>query len=508
MIRGYDADQVRAAEQPLLAAGEPLMLRAARALADRTAALLSELTAHHLGDHRILVLAGPGSNGGDGLYAAAMLRRERISADALATGASLHDEGAQALRDAGGAIHRLADLTAGQIDELLTSTTVVLDAILGIGGRPEIPAPIAPLLDAVREHDLPVIAVDVPSFVDATTGRAAPGALAARETVTVGAVKTGLLLPGAAELAGNLHLVDIGLEPHLPTAPAVQRLETVDLAAHLPRPTAASTKYTQGVVALAAGSEQYPGAALLAASGAARTGAGMVRVLAPRRVVDLVLGARPEIIGHLVEPGADGRTLDLSADAIGRTDALVIGPGLPPEDPRALAGVRLLTSSASMPGVIDAGALSVLDSATRLHPDMVLTPHRGEAERLARRLHLDARLPAAELARALAAATGATILLKGAITLIAPGDGGPLLSQADGTPRLATAGTGDVLAGILGALLAAGIPGPQAAATAAALHGRAGRLASHDGRLPLVALDVADHLPAAAGTILNIPGAP
>lgn len=133
---------------------------------------------------------------------------------------------------------------------------------------------------------------------------------------------------------------------------------------------------------------------------------------------------------------------------------------------------------------------------------MVLTPHRGEAERLADRLDIDPGLPAPSLATALAAATGATVLLKGAVTVIAPGDGGPLRAQDDATPQLATAGTGDVLAGVLGTLLAAGLTGPDAAALAALLHGRAGRLASHDGLRPLVALDVAAHLPEVIGTIL------
>src|SRR5699024_8900722 len=212
-------------------------------------------------------------------------------------------------------------------------------------------------------------------------------------------------------------------------------------------------------------------------------------------------------------------------------------------------------------GVLDAGALSALTDAHRFGPDVVLTPHRGEAERLAARLDLDPQLPGARLAPALAratgatvllkgavtliapgdggplraqddatpqlatagtgdvlagvlgtllaaglsgpdAATGATVLLKGAVTLIAPGDGGPLRAQDDATPQLATAGTGDVLAGVLGTLLAAGLSGPDAATVAAILHGRAGRLASHGGLRPLVALDVAVHLPETIGTIL------
>ena len=304
-----------------------------------------------------------------------------------------------------------------------------------------------------------------------------------------------------------MHLVDLGLEEHLPARAAVERLEDADVRALLPRPGRDSTKYSRGVVALAVGSEQYPGAAVLAVSGAARTGAGMVRCLAPQAVLDLVLRARPETVGHPVGPGrAGGRVLD--DETLARTHAVVIGPGLPSDDPRVRRGVALLAGQMDVPaeaprrGVLDAGALGSIDPGVRFGPDVVLTPHRGEAERLARRLDIDPDLPAPDLARALAAATGATVLLKGAITLVAPGDGGPLRSQDDATPQLATAGTGDVLAGVLGTLVAAGLPGPDAAALAALLHGRAGRLASRDGLHPLVALDVADSLPEAIGTIL------
>lgn len=509
MITGWSAAQVRAAEEPLLAAGQPLMLRAARALADHVLTV-SEATS----GARILVLAGAGANGGDGLHAAAMLREAGLTADAITAADRCHEEGAAALTAAGGTLHPLAALEPDQLTELVSGSALVLDALLGIGGRPEVPAALTPLLDEVWQSGVPVIAVDLPSFVDATTGTAAPEALPARETVTFGAVKTGLLLPGGAELAGRVHLVELGLEDHLPGEPAVERFEDAEVRAFLPRPDRASTKYRRGVVALAAGSDDYPGAAVLAVSGAARTGAGMVRCLAPQRVLDLVLAARPETVGHRIERADGGdRAIDLAA--VGRTDALVVGPGLPPEDPRASAGVhrlrRDLTDTAGLPGtapgridrgVIDAGALAVLDPGDRFGPDVVLTPHRGEAERLAARLAIDQDLPGPELARALAAATGATVLLKGAITLIAPGDGRRLRSQDDATSQLATAGTGDVLAGILGTLLAAGLRGPDAAALAALLHGRAGRAASHDGLHPLVALDVADHLPAAIGSIL------
>ncbi|MBB5830692.1 NAD(P)H-hydrate dehydratase [Brachybacterium aquaticum] len=556
MIHGYSAAAVRAAEQPLLAAGEPLMLRAAAALATHAAERLrasgspsadgpvdgtttsTPATSTPTTDPttpRVLVLAGAGANGGDGLHAAAILRREHgIPADAIATASSVHDEGAEALRDAGGTIHPSADLPEEQLRDLLADAELVLDAILGIGGRPEVPGALRPLLAAVRESGVPVLAVDLPSFVDATTGEAALETLPAAATVTFGAVKVGLLLPGGAELAGDLHLVDIGLGPYLDgfaangaaadapdaeasgaadasatataaddRAPHVLRLEDADVRALFPVPGRDDSKYTRGVLAIAAGSEQFPGAAVLAVSGAARAGAGMIRCLAPREVLDLVLRVRPEAVVHPVGPGRSTQRI-LDDQTLARTSAVVVGPGLPGDDPRALRGVAMLAGEGTGPrrGVIDAGALQAVTAAHRFGPDTVLTPHRGEAERLARRLEVDPDLPGPELARALAAATGATVLLKGAITLVAPGNGGALRTQDDATSYLATAGTGDVLAGILGTLLAAGLPGPDAAALAALLHGRAGRLASGGGSHPLVALEVADRLPETIGTIL------
>ncbi|WP_394215331.1 NAD(P)H-hydrate dehydratase [Brachybacterium vulturis] len=505
MIRAYSAQAVREAEAPLLDAGQPLMLRAARALAEHVTDRLRSAASEELRGREggVLVLAGAGANGGDGLHAAALLRREGIAADAIATADRLHEEGAAALREAGGTITALADTTPTMLEERLATTALVLDAMLGIGGRPEVPAALAPLLAVVRDSGVPVIAVDLPSFVDATTGQAAPEALAASETITFGVLKACLLLPGGTERSGAVQLVDIGLSPHLPATSAVLRLEDSDVRALFPRPDRDASKYTRGVVALAAGSEQFPGAAVLAVSGAARSGAGMVRCLAPHQVLDLVLRERPEVVGHRVERANGGPdAVDLAA--VGRTDALVVGPGLAADDPRAVAGVDALQAMTGRLncGVLDAGALSVLTSAHRFGPDVVLTPHRGEAERLAKRLGVDPELPGAELAPALARATGATVLLKGAVTLIAPGDGGPLRAQDDATAQLATAGTGDVLAGVLGTLLAAGLPGPDAAALAAILHGRAGRLASQGGRQPLLALDVAVHLPEAIGTIL------
>ncbi|MFE5777181.1 NAD(P)H-hydrate epimerase [Brachybacterium sp. NPDC056505] len=500
MIRAFTADQVRAAEAPLLEAREPLMQLAAFALAQRALVHLragrgdkGPTGARTVAGARVLVLAGAGDNGGDGLFAAALLRRRGVAADALAVLGRHHEAGAAALRASGGRV-------LSGLDELCARgpISLVLDAITGIGGRPELSPALRELLDAVRGLDAPVLAVDVPSGIDATTGAADPWALAARETVTFGAVKTGLLLPGGADLAGTVHLVDIGLGPHLPERPALERLETADAAALWPTPGRGDDKYSRGVVEIAAGSETYPGAAVLSVSGAARTGAGMVRLDAPRSVLDLVLARRPEVVG-----------------GEGKHQARVVGSGVPEDDPRLARALEDLRTGhrpherTRLPGVVDAGALAAVGTGDGdgaldgFHPGVVLTPHAGEAARLARSLRIDPERPAPELARALAEATGATVLLKGAVTIIAPSDPSePLLSQDDATSQLATAGAGDVLGGVLGALLAAGLPGPRAAALAALVHGRAARDAALGGTAPIAALDVAEHVPRAVATIL------
>jgi hydroxyethylthiazole kinase-like uncharacterized protein yjeF len=509
MRRAYTADQVRAAERPLLEDGAPLMARASFALALRALEHLRRDGAP-LPGARVLVLAGAGNNGGDGLHAAAHLRRRGAAADAIAVLGRHHEAGAEALRAAGGRVLVPADgegadgadgdrdARTRQARTLLEEHArrgridLVLDAVTGIGGRAELSEPLRDLFDAVRATGAPVLAVDVPSGVDATTGESAEGALAARETVTFGAITTGLLLPGGADLTGRVHLVDIGLGPHLPERPALERLGTADAAALWPSPGRGDDKYSRGVVEITAGSPDYPGAAVLSVSGAARSGAGMVRLDAPRTVLDLVLARRPEIVG-----------------GDGKHQSRVVGSGVPEDDERLaralddLAHATRPHEDSPLPGVIDAGGLGAIGPEHRFHRDVVLTPHAGEATRLARVLGIDAEQGVPGLARALAGATGATVLFKGAVTIIAPPEPDePLLSQDDATSQLATAGAGDVLGGVLGALLAAGLPGPRAAALAALVHGRAARAAARGGIAPILALDVAEHVPAAVATIL------
>lgn len=509
MIRAYTADQVREAEKPLLKAGIPLMQRASAGLAAHISALLRDRRGRVPGS-RVVILAGPGANGGDGLHAGALLAARGAHVVAIATGDRLHEGGAAALRRRGGRLLEVEGAAAGTaradvsgaaggaVRDALARADVILDAILGIGGRPQLEAPLAQLIAAAQDaaargHGPSIVAVDVPTGLDATTGQAADGAVRADLTVTFGAVKTGLLMPGARACTGAIELVGIGLGPQLPEQAPVERLEAADAAALWPVPGPTDHKYSRGVVTIDAGSEEFPGAAVLCVSGAARTGPGMIRYRGPRAVLDLVLQRRPEVVG-----------------AEGRRQALVVGSGLSSEDPRAEAGAAELAEPDAV-GVIDAGALGAISSGQRFGPSVVLTPHAGEAARLADALGLadeeseDGRAlrddPAA-LALAIARETGATVLLKGAVTLVAD-ETGHLYSQDDATSCLATAGAGDVLAGILGTLLAAGIDAGQAAALAAMVHGRASVEASRGGLVPICALDVADSVPDALATILG-----
>lgn len=480
MIRAATPDQVRAAERPLLEAGVPLMQRAAAALAARLVPLLRE-RAGHLSGARLVILAGPGSNGGDALLAGAHLARRGVAVTAVGTSERIHEDGAAALRRNGGRLERACD---GQ--NALARADVLVDGVLGIGGRTRLDAPLRELLAAAMAAPAPIVAVDVPTGVDAATGVPGEGAVRADLTVTFGAAKSGLLLPGAAEHVGVLEVVDVGLAPHLPAPADVRRLTADDVRALWPVPSAQDHKYSRGVVTIDAGSEDFPGAAVLSTEGAARTGAGMVRYRGPAAVRDLILQRRPEVVG-----------------TDGRRQALVIGSGLPPEDPRCRAGVLELRAPDAV-GVIDAGALGAIQAGDRFGPRVVLTPHAGEAARLAEVLDLDPRQEPRPLAVALSRSTGATVLLKGSVTLVAPGDDPEhIFSQADATPWLATAGAGDVLGGIVGTLLAAGIEGGTAAALGALVHGRAAVSASRGGIAPLVALDVADAVPVALAAILG-----
>ncbi len=327
----------------------------------------------------------------------------------------------------------------------------------------------------------PVVAVDLPSGVDADTGAVEGAAVHADLTVTFGTLKPGLLVGEGRERAGRVELVEIGVD--LPPAP-VEVLEDADVAALLPRGESASDKYTRGVVGVAAGSPQYTGAAVLAVGSALAAGAGMVRFAGADHPAEQVRLRWPEAV---VTPFADA----------GRVQAWVVGPGLGTDEAAEEVVEQVLASD--VPVLVDADALTVCARRPALLRDReaptLLTPHDREFARFGREVGAD-RIGAA---RALAADLGVHVLLKGTATVVA-GPTGPARVNPTGSPVLATAGSGDVLSGGVGALLAQGLGPLDAGSVGAYLHGLAGVL-SADGATTSAG-GVLEHWRAAVRTVV------
>jgi hydroxyethylthiazole kinase-like uncharacterized protein yjeF len=460
----HTAAQVRAAEEPLLTSlpEGALMQRAAGGLAHAVAELLGRVYGA-----RVLLMVGAGNNGGDALYAGARLARRGAVVDAvLLAPDKAHAAGLAAYRGAGG---RVVTAPRGSYD-------VALDGIVGIGGsgplRPNAAAVVAAL------GTTPVVAVDTPSGVDVDTGRVEGAHVRATVTVTFGTHKVAHLVDPAALACGAVHLVGIGLE--LPS-PAVEALQAEDVAALLPVPAPDAHKYTRGVVGVRAGSERYPGAGVLSVAGAACGLAGMVRYVpadgSGQGVTALVQAAHPEVVvGE------------------GRVQAWVVGSG-----GGASAGDQLRAAlDDGVPVVVDADALTDLPEPFAV--PAVLTPHAGELARMLGVVRSDVERDQLRHARAAAERYGAVVLLKNRHSVVAE-PGGRVRVTTVGPPWLATAGAGDVLGGVVGALLAAGLDPFDAASAGSWVHGAAAGLARPGG--PVVAGEVARAVPELCARLLR-----
>ena len=445
----YTADQIRAAEAPLLA-GLPdgaLMRRAATGLAGAIAAELRRRTGG-LAGRSVCAVVGSGDNGGDALWAATFLRRRGVAAAAILLNPEhTHARALAAFRAAGG---RVVPVVAGDTD-------LVIDGVVGISGRGPLRPAAAEVFAAVGAAGIPVVAVDIPSGVDVHTGAIDGPAVRAGLTVTFGGLKPAHALADC----GTVECVDIGLD--LPETDLVG-LDAADVAARWPVPGPRDDKYTQGVVGIAAGSSAYPGAAVLCTGAAVAATSGMVRYGGTAAV---------EVVSHWPEVVAAP-----SAPAVGRVQAWVVGPGLGTDEAAKTALMFVLNSD--LPVIVDADGLTILSAHPHLvakrEAPTVLTPHAGEYERLAGRAPGGDRV---EATRRLAESFGATVLLKGNVTVIADPAGPTYLNPA-GASWAATAGSGDVLSGIIGALLAAGRAPGEAAAMAAFVHARAANASAAD----------------------------
>lgn len=465
--------EVRAAEAESGVPEHVLIDRASTRVARRAAAMLGGVYGA-----RVLVAAGPGHNGADALWAGERLRQRGAAVDVyLPLGEPRDEHGAEPLR-------RLRAAGARGLRERVTYD-LMLDGILGVGGRvpewDEQPA-WAPLLAQGARR---VLAVDVPTGLDADTGRGGAWTVRATATVTFGRLKPGLVV--GVEYAGLVEVAPIGLGPRggwsgYPPADATTFVvEADDVASYVGTPPVGTHKFSRGVVGICAGSEGYPGAAALACRGAQLAGCGYVRLVAPGPVADLVRASYPEVVAQ-----------------DGHARAWVVGPGLGTDD-RALGLLREALAT-NAPVVVDADGLTLLAGhrdLLRRDPPTVLTPHTGEFERLTGVGRQDAERDPIGVARAAARDLGCVVLLKGSTTVVT--DGRTAVLNPTGTPWLATAGTGDVLAGVIGAfLLRGGSDTVTSVAAAAWLHGMAARLAAGEPGAAITALGVAGRLPDAA----------
>jgi hydroxyethylthiazole kinase-like uncharacterized protein yjeF len=472
MLEAYGVDTIRAHEAAAIerVGEDTLMQRAASGLAAAVARAAVRLRGQVYGT-RIMVLVGPGNNGGDALFAGARLARRGAAVTAVRCLGTPHPRGLAALQAAGGRLIDIGDL--GLVEDQRVrgqprpETDLVVDGVLGIGGRPGLPDDVARLAGAVAGFRIPTIAVDLPSGVGADTGTVPGAAFWADRTVTFGERKPCHLIEPARQRCGQVEVVDIGLGSIPPGTSDLwlSQLEEFDLATGWPYPDARSDKYSRGVVGIDTGSDTYPGAAIMTVHGAVHAGAGMVRFLGADRPAQVIGSQLPNVVF-----------------APGRVQAQLFGSGW---GERA-DGADVLQSAldSGLPTVVDADGLKYLPE--RLPDHWLLTPHAGE---LAALLGEERSWVTDDPVRAVLAGvakTGATVLLKGATQLVAGPDRDRVEIALPGPGWTGQAGSGDTLGGMCAAVLAAGRATAEAAVLAASL--QAYTASRHPGAIPPVRL--------------------
>jgi ADP-dependent NAD(P)H-hydrate dehydratase / NAD(P)H-hydrate epimerase len=437
-MRAYRVEAIRRIEERTIAVEgvDALMQRAAAAVAASASDLLVSASGGRYGRH-VMIMVGAGNNGGDALFAGARLARQGARVTAVRCLGAPHPAGLAALLDSGG---RVIDLD----DHAVTGPMaydLVIDGILGIGGRPGLPDEVARLAQSVAAQGIPTVAVDLPSGVAADTGAVPGAAVQATRTVTFGEAKPCHLLQPALSRCGAITVVDIGLGADHDETVDLVGLDEDGLAKAWPYPTERSDKYARGVVGVDTGSDQYPGAAVMSVYGAVYGGAGYVRYLGAERPAATISAQLPNVV---FSPG--------------RVQARLFGSGW--GDRPDGAEVLARAADEGVPAVVDADGLGYLPKPAPA--SWLLTPHAGE---LARLLEQERSWVEEDPLRAVTAGaeqTGATVLLKGASQLVAAPNGGPVLVALPGPAWTAQAGSGDVLGGVCAALLAAGVDAQRA----------------------------------------------
>jgi NAD(P)H-hydrate epimerase len=471
-------------------------------LMERAGAGLARIVAGCAADGPIRVVIGKGNNGGDGLVAARLLREDGHQVDVLAAGNPDELQG-----DAAANLDPLPGEAPMDFDPAaLDGSAVIVDAMLGTGFEGEPREPVLGAIQAInalreRPAARPVIvACDVPSGVNASTGEASGDAVQADVTATFHGPKVGLYVEPGKTHAGRVEVLEIGI-PRSAPAPQAAGIINEAVLLRVPRRERSGNKFKSGTVVVAGGARGLTGAPTMAALSAMRTGAGYVQLAVPEpaesvldlRLMEAMTHGLPHEGGAHVEAGAE-KVVELSQKA----GAIVLGPGLGRSD-GAVAFARRVAREVEVPLLIDADGLNAhaehLELIAERAAPTVLTPHDGELGRL---LGIDSSAVGErriEHARTVAKRSGAIVVLKGDDTLVVPPDG-PIAVSAGGTPALGTAGTGDVLSGLIGALLSKGMDPYEAACAGVFAHARAGRAAAaRHGADHVIAGDVIDALP-------------
>jgi NAD(P)H-hydrate epimerase len=479
------AAQVRELERLAIASGIPsydLMCRAG-------AAALGELLRRWPGTRRIVVVCGAGNNAGDGYVVARLARAAGLAVTAFAVTAPerLKGDAQRAVADCGAAGVAIESFSAAAL--AVAAGEVYVDALLGTGVDRDVTGAFLAAIDALNAVRAPVFALDLPSGLDADSGRPHAAAVRAAATITFLGLKQGLFLGAAVDYVGELSFSDLGIPGELARAqaPALERLTARELDRALPRRARSAHKGSNGRLLLLGGGPGMAGAVRLAAEAALRTGAGLVYVATHPDNVAAVLAGRPEIICHGVRAE---RELDV---LVGLADAVAVGPGLGLGDWARPLWRRLLETR--LPLVVDADGLNLLAAEPRRREDWILTPHPAEAARLlglssANEVQAD-RLAAV---RDLTQRYGAAVVLKGAHTLVAGSSDAAVAVCDRGNPGMATAGTGDVLTGVIGALLVQTRDVATSARVGVLLHALAGDSAALAGERGMVASDLLPQL--------------
>ena len=505
----YSADEMSRADngaQELGISGTVLMERAGAAMAGEILERYTPRRLRRLG-LRALVVCGGGNNGGDGFVIARELYRAGMEVAVLATKEEYSGDPAtnlQILRNLGVEVHG-----PDSLDELLDGTGLVVDALLGTGFSGEVREKEAALIRQLNDARITTVAVDVPSGVDGSTGEVQGEAVEADLTICAHAAKIGCVISPGREHAGEVSVVEIGIPPEADVEPSVDWSDASSIRGLIPRTDEPAHKYSAGSLLVVAGTYQVTGAPVMVVEGAQRTGCGIIFLATAQSAAAAVDLRLTEALVYGVAEDETGQmtsgALDQVLEQAQRATALVVGPGMGTGE-ESLKLIEGILNEVEAPVLLDADAISNLsgsDAISRREAPTVITPHPGELSRLMETGTKELQARRLNAAQEAARKHGCCVLLKGSDTIVA--EGGSTAVNSTGNVALATAGTGDVLSGVIGALLSRGMDAYDAARAGAWVHGRASELWIEDTGLPsesFIATDLLSYLPKAVAEVL------